>query len=616
MKNSFGNNQNNVKKTLGFLPYHLPVYLKYLNQIGQNAETIRNQERHCIQKAHFRLILYPHTYVGNTAQNILESYLRRIEDRIKEILGQHQILYWFHVYRRLAPYNTFQDEQITTVGLYRKTLEMAFLKYGRKSWGSDMALGKNAKPKEIMSGIPYREINNFHPLPQELYVTKFDLEDFVELLNVEALAHEFYHGTALLRRVYKGGELYIESPDAFWVVNDNETESLIENYDGRLSKMHFVTMVGVPFDFPSFDPQGLPVFIPRYNITLIEYDRLMISQIKLELLDGTLKFIPNFNLIPFDIRTFYENHKPIASEIRKVLGFSYEALMQFLTSLLFRLYLLMRDRSYAEHQLIQRGYILIPDISFFIKDLYEGTRFARKILDSKVKLSLKEIENVTSYFIYTETDYEKISLWTRGPEKLFFPFKRNSYCANYEALNNILYSMFHGLGIMEGFKGMALEKFLRKKLSRISSVHEWKFHKKLVYSDTDKREIDYSFIFRDILFICECRAVGRSVDFERGKGKALEFRKHKLQKALEGNDHRAAWLSTRKNGRNYKIPGSVNVICPVVISPFMEYVWSKDPQLWLADDVPRILTPEEMEEFIKSGHIEKVYQQPYIKYVS
>jgi len=106
------------------------------------------------------------------------------------------------------------------------------------------------------------------------------------------------------------------------------------------------------------------------------------------------------------------------------------------------------------------------------------------------------------------------------------------------------------------------------------------------------------------------------VDFERGKHKALEFRKQKLQKALKESDDRVAWLSSHKNGRNYKIPGSVNVICPVVISPFVEYLWSKDSELWLTDDVPRILTPEEMKEFIKSGHIEKVYQQPYIKYVS
>lgn len=614
MKKPHNNDQNKIKKTLVFFSYHSLVYLRYLNQIGQNAEMVRNQERHRIQQAQFRLIPYPHTYLGETAENILQGYLRRIEERVKEVLGQHQILYWFHVYRRLAPYNTFQDEQITTVGLYRKTLEMAFLKYGKRSWQNDMTFGEDAEPEEIMSGVPHREYS-FQPLPQELYVTKFDLEDFVQLLNIEALTHEFYLATALLRRVYKGGELYVEKPDVFWVTNDNETEFLIENYDRRLSKVHFATMVGVPFDFPDFNAQGLPVFIPRYNIPLIEYDRLMINQIKVELLDGHRKFTPNFNLIPFGIKTFYENHKPIAPEIEKILGFSYEALMQFLTSLLFRLYLLMKDKPRAEFEIIQRGYTIIHDISFFTNDIYEGSKFARKILGSKVKVSLKEIKKVINYLTYTKTDYEKLSLWTRGPEKLFIPLKKNRYCVNYEALNDILYSMFHGLGIPEDFKGVVLEKFLRKKLSKISGVHKWKFHKKLIYSDTEKREIDYSFVLRDILFICECKAVNRSVDFERGKRKALEFRKRKLQIGLEKNDDQAAWLSTHKNGRNYKVPGSVNAICPIVISPFVEYVWSKDSELWLANDIPRILTPDEMEEFIKDGHVEEVYHRPYIKYV-
>ncbi len=577
---------------------------------------IRNQERHRIQKAHFRLLLYPYTYAGETAENILEKYLQRIDRRVKEILGQHQILYWFHVYRRLAPFNTFQNRQIITVGLYRKTLEIAFLKYGRKSWGNDMTFGKDAKPEEIMSGIPYRENNDFQPGPQELYVTKFGLEDFVQLLNVEALAHEFYLSTALLRRVYKGGELYVESPTALYVMHDNETEFLIENYDKRLSKVHFATMVGVPFDLPSFSPERLPVvFFPQYNIALIDYDRAVISQIELGKLSGLPKYIPNFNLVPFDIRTFYESHKPVAPEIDRILGFSYEALMQFLTSLLLRLYLLMKDNFLAEYQIMQRGYIMNSNISSLVEDLHEGTSYARKILNSKAEVSLEEIRKVVGYFTYTKTSCENLSLWTRGPEKLFISCKTNHYCVNYEAFNNILYSMFHGLGITEDFKGMALEEFLRKKLSRISGIRPWKFHKELAYSDTEKKEIDYSFVLRDILFVCECRAVGRSVDFERGKRKALEFRKQKLQKALKESDDRVTWLSRHKNGRNYKIPGSVNIICPVVISPFVEYLWSKDSELWLADDVPRILTPEAMEEFIKSSHIKEVYQRPYIKYV-
>lgn len=614
MKKPHDTNHRKTGKAFAVLPYHLPVYAKYLNQIRGNTEMMRNQERYRIQQAHFQLIPYPQTYLGNTAENLLESYLQRIEERIKETLGPHQILYWFHVYRRLAPYNTFQNEQITTVGLYRKTLEIAFLKYGRKSWGNDMTFGKDAKPEEIMSGIPHRECD-FRPSPQELYVTKFDLEDFVQLLNVEALAHEFYHCTASLRRVYKGGELYIERPGVFTVAHDEETEYLIGNYDERLPKGSSSTMVGVPFDLPSPDSQGLPVFIPQYNIASIEYDRFILNRIQVASIEGLPKYVPNFNLIPFDIRIFYEDHKAIASQIEGVLGFSYEALMQFLTSLLFRLYLLMKDNPRAEYGIMQQGYTAIHDFSFFVNDIYRGLGVARKVLGSEAKVSLKEIKKVVSYLTYTETDYENLSLWTRGPERLFIPFKKNRYWVNYESFNNILYSMFHGLGIMEDFKGPALERFLRKRLSRIPGVNEWEFHKRLIYSDTKKREIDYSFVFKDILFVCECKAVNRSVDFERGKGKALEFRKQRLQGGLEQVDDLVDWLSTHKTGRNYKIPDSVNIICPIVVSPFTEYVWSRDPELWLTDDIPRILTPDEVQGFLKRGHIKQVYRRPYVEYV-
>jgi len=614
MKKSHDNGHRGARKTLAFLPYHSLVYAKYLNQIGQNTETVRNQERYRIQQAHFQLVLYPHTYAGKTAEDLLESYLRRIEERIEEILRQHHILYWFHLYRRLAPCNTFQDDQITTVGLYRKTLEMAFLKYGRKSWGSDMTLGKDAKPDEIMSGIPYRE-HNIKPSPQELYVTKFDLEDFVQLLNVEALAHEFYHCTALLRRLYKGGELCIESPSVFTIIHDQETEHLIEKYDTRLPKAGYATMVGVASDFPSFDSKGPPVFIPRYNILLIEYDRLIINRTKVAPLDGRPKYVPNFNLIPFDMRTFYVDHKAIALQIEQVLGFSYEALMQLLTSLLFRLYLLMKDNPRIEYGIMQQGYGAVRDFSFFINDVYRGLGVARRVLGSEARVSLKEIKRVVNYLTYTDADYENLSLWTRGPERLFIPFQRSRCWVNYESFNSILYSMFHGLGIVEDFKGPVLERFLRKRLSKIPGVRQWKFRKRLIYSDTEKREVDYSFIFKDILFICECRAVNKSVDFERGKGKALEFRKKKLRGAIEQVDGLADWLSSHKSGRNYQIPDSVNMICPIVISPFVEYLWSQDSELWLTDDIPRILTPEEMQRFLERGHIKQLYRRPCVEYV-
>jgi len=170
---------------------------------------------------------------------------------------------------------------------------------------------------------------------------------------------------------------------------------------------------------------------------------------------------------------------------------------------------LMKENFQLEYKIMQRGYTIISDISSFVEYLYEVTRYAKKILNSKVEVSLEEIRKVAGYFTCTKTSCENLSLWTRGPEKLFIPCKTDHYCVNYEAFNNILYSMFHRLGITEDFKGMALEEFLRKKLSRISGIRKWKFHKKLDYSDTEKKEIDYSFVLKDILFVCECRAVGR-----------------------------------------------------------------------------------------------------------
>jgi len=52
----------------------------------------------------------------------------------------------------------------------------------------------------------------------------------------------------------------------------------------------------------------------------------------------------------------------------------------------------------------------------------------------------------------------------------------------------------------------------------------------------------------------------------------LEFRREKFENALREIDDKADWLKKDREGLNYKIPKSIDLIIPIVISPFVEYI--------------------------------------------
>ena len=106
----------------------------------------------------------------------------------------------------------------------------------------------------------------------------------------------------------------------------------------------------------------------------------------------------------------------------------------------------------------------------------------------------------------------------------------------------------------------------------------------------------------DILLIVECKAINRSIAFDRGTKEALKFRKEKYNEAIEQVDEKAEWLIKNKKGTNFDISIYKKII-PVVITPFKEYIRTDERKYWLSDEIPRILTPFELIEMIEEGNL-------------
>lgn len=118
--------------------------------------------------------------------------------------------------------------------------------------------------------------------------------------------------------------------------------------------------------------------------------------------------------------------------------------------------------------------------------------------------------------------------------------------------------------------------------------------------DGVEREVDAALAVGKTLILAECRAFGRSFGIERGDPASIEFRNNKIRKALADADEKASRLAAAPVGRNYDL-SAFDRIVPVAVTPFAEFIPSLDQHYWLTADIPRVLTPPELDDAIKAG---------------
>lgn len=115
-----------------------------------------------------------------------------------------------------------------------------------------------------------------------------------------------------------------------------------------------------------------------------------------------------------------------------------------------------------------------------------------------------------------------------------------------------------------------------------------------------QREVDAALAVGKTLLLAECRTFGRSFGVERGDPAAIDFRNAKIRKALADADDKATLLAAAPVGRNYDLRRFDRIV-PIGVTPFAEFIPSIDQYYWLTENIPRVLTPPELENAIKTG---------------
>jgi len=95
----------------------------------------------------------------------------------------------------------------------------------------------------------------------------------------------------------------------------------------------------------------------------------------------------------------------------------------------------------------------------------------------------------------------------------------------------------------------------------------------------------------------------------------LNFRKKKFEAKLKRPDELAEWLAEHRRGTNFEIPENIDVIVPLVVSPFVEYIWSNSELLWLTSEIPRVCVPEELGSIANTDMLSQIVKKPFVHYI-
>ena len=584
------------------MEYYIRPFLYLHEEMARHATL--DEAPHPIRRRFWSLVL-PNTYDSSKGAELVNQYASEVQREMAAHFRRHSMAYWIHAYRRLSPMPIGENTEPATVLHVRAAFEAAIQKHASIIPQDDIAMSGTTPIQEVLSGLlmnPEFEIerNNLQNSPPQLVLLKFDVGDLRELYVVEELAYEIWRSAALLRILGKGAPLIVSRSGNY--ATDGRTvelHRLVTNFDKRLMNAHerSAASTGAVFDsHQSGDLSGI-LPLPQYNVLRDAAPHL--RQIAKAISGHELSFAgePNFVWSYFDMRGFYLTHLPLAAAFRDKFGVSLEAVLTVVICLCFRMVAFWSDKK--DPKIVrywQRAYDGPFPPGSLLDEVKAHLVNASKVLTIDASV-IKEEELLAAIKFWTleQEKQDDIDLLVSGPHEMVIPVVNDQMIVDLAWTYWRLNRLFHGVWISDqNYKGEALEKALRNKGSVLP-------HGECRSADGTAVQIDGAFAIGKHLVIVECKAVGWALGCERGDPTSIRYRNDKVVgRILREVDDKAAWLARHPIGTNYDISGFADII-PIGISPFVEYIPSIAPYFWVFQDLPRVMTLEELRHCLEKG---------------
>jgi hypothetical protein len=543
--------------------------------------------------------LVPHgQYASGDGREIVVAYLSSIEAKLALMLSSNSISYYLHVYRRLSPYSIGADKRGTTVALVRGTLEAAIQKYALPGLCSRIAISTEVPAEAIFRGFLFRDkrlwkIYGPSFRRPQLVLTEFGAPELAEFYLAEKLAFEIWKSSAILRALGKGAPLRVfDGSEYFADDRSSDLNGLIESYDTR-NLVSDVSATGTVYPPPedASNSRGT-ILLPSYNFEHHPWELFrpwMQEAFKLDLSFGDAEqgeAHSNFIWLPFNLLSFYNAHEPFAAAFEQRHGLRLKSAIAVVAALSVRsLYLWSTQQGALIRQWL-RAYDGPNRRSERIEAIREALPLALTTVPLGINVDDVEVESAVSFFSWSSETKSDIDLAVAGPHSIFLP-SGDSVFIDYAWILQRLYRLFHALKVDDqNFKGDALESLVRRGGSVLPV-------KPCKGADGSSKQFDAAFDLGDLLLIVECKVKAKSIGWERGDLTAVQERQKFVYEAIRQADDKAIWLSHRAVGRNYDI-SKYKWVFAVAVTPFPEFIWSKDHYYWLNGTLPRIMTPQEL----------------------
>jgi hypothetical protein len=586
---------------LVFIDYYQQAFLLLHTELAKHFPGL--SEPHRIRNDFWRLVP-PGRYGTLRARPILQAYISRVEREMSTTVSAASLAYWLHLYRRLSPGAAGDNCDPITVGHIRAIVEAAVQKYAQRTPCTRIGGSREVPLNRVLGGILMGADFSYerHLLEQDtdqLVLTKFSHHNFAEIYNLEKLAYEIWRAGATLRTIGKGASLIVQdSPCGFTDDRSEELRILLEQYDSRLRGLR-ASAIGVVFDRgPDSGAKGR-VMLASYNLSREKWETIGETYRRVFEVELPGDFVPNFLWYPVNIGNFLRTHSSLGASFERKHGVSLDAVMTVVTSLLLQvLYSWVNTKGVSLLRYTQRAYE-----GPYRKEVV--TDIVRSHLPSAcVLLGIErphgedlDIESAIDYWTLKDLDRGQIDLAYPGPHHVLLPFGGDRVFIDYTWIHRRLLDLFVDVSISDqNFKGEALELAVGRERSTLP-------RRMCLARDGSKKQIDCAYASGSVLIIVECKAVGRSIAYERGDPQAISYRRDAVvERALSEVDDKARWLSANPAGKNYDVT-SYSHILPIAVSPFVEFIPSLSPRYWIAENIPRVLTPNELEELLENDRV-------------
>lgn len=548
----------------------------------------------------------------------LMDILNNIEIELESTIKRHSAFFWIHIYRRIAPSlhedlgNNTDENVVVTV---RNYAEQAILKYGSLTYSDDYALSTMVEFDKILGGLLGEYFRDSYSKEQialyEKYLKKkpqwvltdFTNVDIQDLYYIEGLSYQYWYISAKMRSLGKGISLEVSKENDLIENRTKDQDYLITNFDKRNEENGI--QLGIVSNVGTYTRS---IKGSHHQIILNAFINASLHTAG----DLGLKGLPEDfspNYIPWYINTdsFYKSHIYLSDKFEQEFGFG---LLEFLqVAVLLSNIILFSHPSGASkntgisllyYQKFQRGYTIFPssliDIKSSILKYASILRKDNRIHESKIE---SQLDSILEHITLDKNKQKNIGIWSNGPKYILIDIGRGYLC-DISSWHALLRNMFFGLRNYDptSKKGIEFESTFSDMLK--ASGFDIELQSKVIHCGRKKREIDVAVRISDNLYLFECRASERPLNFDIGHPSTINRRSNDLKKKVEQSDSLEKFIQENRVGDNYDFSWAQS-IDSFVVSPYTEWIWSKDQSLWTkCGKFPRIMSINDVIQYLKN----------------